>query len=301
MGEARDDQRLQALAAAAAAGKPIDAHALEGYEFGGRVACQTGAALTEDRREHEGSGSLSVDDARRQDAARAHDYKKDLEPLSFDERVEKTMDCLERRASYRNILYGLLRFCCADRSYEEAEAYVEGFPEYKENRQLARRYVSFLLRTGAIEETELDENGLPITERERQVALDEGLAPEDLDLLVCDWSLGTTDVGREALDRFSPARRLRSLVESYDSVSVRTCAHVLDVCRTRRSIADINRLLAADPGLKRDSHTGVMGLQPSSYVNKLDHAGGLEWNDGWKTTEEGERILEELRQREAHE
>lgn len=260
-------------------------------EFGGKVARQTGAFISEERSEMAARPGVAGDDARRERAARFVDYRKRLAGMDFEQRVEATVACLERRASFARILFGLLEHCREERTYDEAEALVATFPECKLNRQTERRYIAFLLRTGAIEELELDERGNPITEARKREALEEGLDPEDLDTLVCSWLLRTTDVGEEALARCSPARRMAALFEEHPE---RQGAYlrVLEYCLSARSMEDIKRHLRDDPGLKRDPATGMPRVQASSYVDKLENAGGMAWDGGWKATEAGRTQLE---------
>ena len=36
-------------------------------------------------------------------------------------------------------------------------------------------------------------------------------------------------------------------------------------------------------------------MQPSVFVDKLERAGALVWNEGWRLTEEGEAFLQDLK------
>lgn len=268
-------------------------------EFAGKVARQTGAFISEERSEMDALAGGAGSDARREQAARFVDYREQLAKMGFEQRVEATVACLERRASFQRILFGLLEYCGEERTYDEAEALVATFPECKLNRQTERRYITFLLRTGAIEELELDEQGNRITEARKREAIEQGLDPEDLDTLVCSWLLRTTGVGEEALARCSPARRMAALFEEHPE-RVDTYLRVLEYCLRARSMDDIKRHLREGPGLDRDAATGIPRIQASSYVDKLEGAGGMVWDGGWKVTEAGRKQLDVRSDVEAH-
>lgn len=266
---------------------------MEHYEFGGKTAERTGALLSGDREALEVRQATFREEARIQTAARGVDWHVQLAALTFEEKIEKTMECLNRRAAFQNILYGLLVFCQKERSYDEAEAHVESYVEFASNSQSARRYLLFLLRTGAIEEIELDDEGAVITAERRQTLLDGGLSKDEMEAFVVDWCVTTTDVGREVARLFHPRVRLRSMLASQDS-RLPTYHKILAFCVERRSLAEVSALLVGDPGLEIDEETGVIGMQPNSYIGKLDQAGGLAWDGGWITTKEGREVVEAL-------
>ena len=102
-------------------------------EFGYKTAAMLGAELSGDRELSERNRAEHEEEARMRQAARARDWRGDLASLSFDERVAKTMECLDRRASFKSILYGLLVFCFEERSYEEVEEHAQGYAEFEAN------------------------------------------------------------------------------------------------------------------------------------------------------------------------
>ena len=166
-------------------------------EFGYKTAAMLGAELSGDRELSERNRAEHEEEARMRQAARARDWRGDLASLSFDERVAKTMECLDRRASFKSILYGLLVFCFEERSYEEVEEHAQGYAEFEANRQSGRRYAFFLQRVGAIEEIELDADGAVVTEGRRAQLLEEGADQDALDVLTADWRVRATEVGKE--------------------------------------------------------------------------------------------------------
>lgn len=262
-------------------------------EFGFKTAAMLGAELSGDRELAERNRAEHEEEARMRQAARKRDWKGELESLSFDERVDKTMECLDRRASFRNILYGLLLFCGEERTYDEIEEHVQSYAEFEANRQSARRYAFFLQRTGAIEEIELDGEGAVITDERRDQLMEAGADADSIDALVVDWRVRTTEVGARAIQLGDPLLSLKELLEEKPARRS-TYAKVLAYCRQPRQLGEIADELKNDPGLEKDERTGLPSMQPSAYVSKLDHAGGLVWNEGWVSTKEGLAILDEM-------
>lgn len=224
-------------------------------EFGYKTAAMLGAELSGDRELSERNRAEHEEEARMRQAARARDWRGDLASLSFDERVAKTMECLDRRASFKSILYGLLVFCFEERSYEEVEEHAQGYAEFEANRQSGRRYAFFLQRVGAIEEIELDADGAVITEGRRAQLLEEGADQDALDVLTADWRVRATEVGKEAVKLADPLVSLRELLA--EKPSRRSAyAHVLAYCRKPRQLGEIIGELDGDPGLEKDEALG---------------------------------------------
>lgn len=272
---------------------PLDEDAFSQSDFGARAAEQVGALAEMDFAERkasafaDGAGTADGSAKPRKDA----DYREALRQMSFDERVEATVECLGRRGTFRDILYGLLGFCTQERSYDDIEPYVESFTEFHRNRQEPRRYVFMLLRTGALEEIELGEDGSPLTEADRQAAIEGGLDPQDVDLLVFDWRVATTDVGRKVLEDYDPAARFKRLLAD-DPEREGALVRVMAFCRTPRSMGEIDDKFKGDALMGFDGQSGQM-RQPSSYVGKLESAGMVFWDGrSWILTEEGAACLE---------
>lgn len=267
---------------------------VDNYVFGGKVAESIGASLSGSRDEQGVDVIRKKDDERRKKAAYANDWFTELEPLSFEERVDKTIECLGRRQSFMNTLRGLLSFCDTERTYEEIDEYVRGYAEFEANKTSSHRYVFFLRRTGALEELEINEQGEIITDEMRAEAREAGLSEEEVEDMAVEWHVITTDVGREALKRTDPSLRLADLLSVKPS-RVPTYRRVLEFCSEKpRSLDEISRLLENDPGLEINEATGAAGMQPSAYISKLDQAGVLVWNGAWATTEEGVRAIREF-------
>lgn len=268
----------------------LDDPCLVDRPFGGKVAEQVGAYIELDDDDRQRPLRTVDDESEDKHPFKPAGFEEKLETMDFDDRLEATMECLTRRPSFQDILYGLLGFCASERSYEEIELYVKAFPEFTVNRQEPRRYVFMLLRTGALQEIELGEDGAPLTEDDVQKALDDGIEPDDLDTLVFDWRVITTEVGEAAYQRFSPAMRFKELLadnEGHDEALYQ----IMEFCRVPRYMGQIDDRFKGKPVMGFNSATSMM-YQPSSYVTKLNHAGVLNWNgDQWQLTESGAELL----------
>ncbi len=334
----------------------------EGYVFGGKVAERIeGAQLSGDNEEREAEQAA---EARMRKAAHPVDWKEKLAAMSDDERLEATVECLGRRPSFRRILRSVLELCLEERDSAEVEEYIETFPEFATNRQSARRYMFFLLRTGALQETAFDADGNVVDESvvevehasepaadadvpdeavepaEEAAAPDDGavqpetpasaeapaepVAPADAaqvedagasadapDAAQADggepepgeaaatpgeavsWRTITTEIGQRALEESSPLAKLHALFASEPESRHPTYRKILEFCQERRMLGQISDMLAGDPGLEVDER-GIVRMQPNAYIGKLDEAGGLTWDNGWITTEEGAEVIDTL-------
>ena len=144
------------------------------YAFGRKVAEGVeGASLSGDPDERERTALEIERDQRIEQAARVDNWQAKLDAMSSDERVQATLDCLGRRPSFARVLRAVLEYCREERNSDDVEAYIETLPDFAANRQSARRYVVFLIRTGALAEVGYDAEGNPVDERTVQAVQDE--------------------------------------------------------------------------------------------------------------------------------
>lgn len=270
---------------------PLDDAALGQGHFGGRAAAQVGALVEADFAGERKQAAAEGQERSKTAPQPTDDYRQKLVEMDFDQRVEATLECLGRRPTFRDILYGLLGFCQEEKSYEEIGPFVEGYADFHRNRQEPSRYVFMLLRTGALEEIELDEDGQPLTEERKQAAIDEGLAPEDVDLLVFDWRVVTTEVGAKVFEENDPASRFRRLLAQYPERE-EAFAEIMEFCRSPRFMGQIDDEFKGSALLGFDDQTSQM-RQPSSYLEKLERSGMIFWNNQhWVLTAEGQEYLD---------
>lgn len=263
-------------------------------EFGGKVAQQIGADMSGDHDEEAKTKSDGHEEAMRA-AARPMDWRAKLAEMSHEERVEATLECLGRKNNQKEIIYDLLVFCTTERGEAETEAFLEAHKQFADGYHSAQKYLYFMERTGAIEEREYDSDGVLITDEMRDELREMGAPEEEIEDLAVEWRFLTTDAGREAIEQFNPADRTREMLASQKETRHPTFKRLLEFCEERpRSLDEITTFLANDPGLEKDPRTGVMHMQPSAYIGKLDQAGALTWEGGWKTTPGGMEVLKTL-------
>lgn len=94
----------------------------------------------------------------------------------------------------------------------------------------------------------------------------------------------TTDEGEAALAEHDAMRLLCELVDAsgpHRSVYMQ----LLDACTITRDTAYLSHLLENDFSLESSK------LYPAFFIDKLEKAGGLSWDGGWNTTEDGRAFL----------
>lgn len=266
---------------------------LDHYEFGGKLATQLGANLSDDSDDApKNAERFKQAETRMAAAARPKDWKAEVAAMSMEERTQATLECLERKNNQKEILADLLAYCEQERTEQEAESFLEAHKQFCDGHHSASKYLLFLARTGGLEELEYDGDGLLITEELREEMREAGATDEELEDLAVEWHYLTTEAGIKALELFSPAKRSKDLIAHQKPSRHESFARLLGFCREPRSLADIVAFMDGDPGLEMDPRTGVMQMQPSAYIGLLDQAGALTWEEGgWHTTEGGMEAL----------
>lgn len=232
--------------------------------------------------------------------------KEALGAMSPQERVDRIRESVERSPRQREILYQALVYCQEPCSYEVAEGYLQEHPAWNSALQAPRILLDILVRAGGIEVTELDEDGSEVTEgdheRVRRQVLEEleaqGVSEEDAqraadeasDDLVSDWRLSLSAAGVAFVREYHPANRLRQLIEKTPSHSG-VYRKILDHCQVKRTLAEVCDLLPKEELPTMGDQPNALRIQPSTFINRLEIAGGLTWEGGWKTTEDGVRCL----------
>lgn len=272
----------------------IDFDSLENYEFGGKLASQIGADMSMDEKERSRSAEELERDAKREAAARPQDWRTKVAGMSHDERVQATLECLERKNNQKEIKYDLLEFCKQERTEDEVEEFLTNHKQFADGYHTASKYLLFFMRTGGIDELEYTEDGERVTEEMRQALIEGGASEDEAAELTAEWHYLTTQAGAEAMERFDPVARTQSMLTGQKASRHASFKRLLEFCTTPRSLKEITDFMAGDPGLEINAQTGVMGMQPSAYIGKLDEAGALTWNGGWQTTQGGLEVLKTL-------
>ena len=207
---------------------------------------------------------------------------------TFEEAVAALTETVNRAPLHREIFLKLLAFCTTQRTLAEAEEAARACPEFSSVAQSPYRLIRTLVHAGGLYWLELDETGTPLT-----LQFKAGLTPDEIEDATFAYAVVTTPVGEQVADDLAPEKRLRRL---FDLVPQRmgTYLDLMDFCREQRTFKEIEALLRARPATTFASTASSQPLQPSFFVDALERSGGLAWNDGWKITERGMKILQEL-------
>ncbi len=214
-----------------------------------------------------------------------------LEELPFEARVRALEDAVCRQSLHREIEYKILQFCEERRDLHVIEEEVAGYPEFAHAVQSQYHLICALEDAGGMRRIELDENGAEVSSERKA-----GLTEDEVDDLVASYSFETTEVGRAFVAQHAPRARL---IELLDLVPARreTYVEVLEFCREPRGYHDIETLLAGRDILRFGPDGTEETIQPSVFLDKLERAGAIVWDGGWRLTEGGEDYLRELQEK----
>lgn len=208
---------------------------------------------------------------------------------TFEEAVAALTETVSRAPLHREIFLKLLTFCTTQRTLAEAEEAARACPEFSSVAQSPYRLIRTLVHAGGLYWLELDETGRPLTPQAKA-----GLTPDEIEDATFAYAVVTTPVGEQVAEDLAPEKRLQRL---FDLVPQRltTYLDLMDFCREQRTFKEIEALLRTRPAAAFASTTSSQPLQPSFFVDALERSGGLAWNDGWKITERGMKVLQQLR------
>ena len=203
------------------------------------------------------------------------------------ESLEKTVN---RHPLNREILIKTLRYCYEERALRDVEEKIQTYPEFAQCTQNPYRLVRFLVDAGGLDEVERAEDGSVVRPEDK-----EGLTEDEVDDLVCELGYVTTEAGRTFAEANLPEARLRALL-GFALERRGVYLEVLEfIAQAPRSYAEVKELLAGHPVLEVTIDGMRQTMQPSVFVDKLERAGALVWDGGWRLTDGGLRFLEESR------
>lgn len=189
-------------------------------------------------------------------------------------------------------LLGCLREVLEARPFREAEAAVEGSRAMALTMQNPHALYAILLKCGAVESIPVPEDDAAIAEvPEDDAAAADAEAVEahaevgDLPDQPTDYLLAITDLGREALDEFEPAKRFGELLAGEPEGYRSAYDTVLACCEEGASKAAIEAALTGHPALAFPKQ-----VYPGYFISKLETVDGISWDGVWRTTEAGQRM-----------
>lgn len=179
-------------------------------------------------------------------------------------------------------LLGCLREVLEARPFREAEAAVEGSRAMALTMQNPHALYAILLKCGAVESIPVPEDDAAAADAE---AADAHAETGDLPDQPTDYLLAITDLGREALDEFEPAKRFGELLAGEPEGYRSAYDTVLACCEEGASKAAIEAALAGHPALAFPKQ-----IYPGYFISKLETVDGISWDGVWRTTEAGQRM-----------
>lgn len=212
----------------------------------------------------------------------------DAESAAFNE-AARTM--INQNPKFRLAFYEVLRACGEElRPLDELEELVNATAGFDRLAQPPYFPIRWLADVGALEELYLDGDG-GVHDEAKVSALDE----DGFDDLVAQFAYRITEAGRAELEALRPSTRLAQLAE-LEPTRTPVYRELLAFCATKRTFAEINRRMH-ELGLFSGQSASAETPTPGVYVDKLAQAGGLVFDAGWLTTEEGRGYLAEEEQK----
>ncbi len=203
---------------------------------------------------------------------------------------ERVMAVVMKQPLHREILYKTLGFCRERRGLTDVEQEIATYPEFKHATQNQYRLISFLADGGGLDRLELDDVGEIVTQDTKA-----GLSEDEIDDLVASYAFVTTEAGVAVFDELDPRRRILDLLDTMPEY-LDTFARVLEFCASARTYMEIEDLLNESglcwSGVTEDEDA----VHPSYFVNNLEKAGALVWDEGWLLSDEGRAILKSIRE-----
>ncbi|MDR2109265.1 MAG: hypothetical protein LBP28_07400 [Coriobacteriales bacterium] len=195
--------------------------------------------------------------------------------------VSRLREVVYRQSPHREILYQVLRDAQTRRSLSELEDLIAAYPQFREATQSQYYLIQFLVRGGGLTQYEVAHDGSIVSEEQKR-----GLDEDGIDDLVAGWAYETTDTGRALVREMAPAQRIATLIDEYPEFAD-FFVEVLEFLTIKRNFGEVDSLLRNRPALLRDEEA----IQPSVFVDKLEKAGAIFWQDGWQTSEGGREYL----------
>jgi hypothetical protein len=200
--------------------------------------------------------------------------------------AERLLDFIYHQPLEREAMYKTLRFCTERHLLHEVEEAIAAMPEFSRISRNQYVMIKDLTDQGGLQMFELDAAGAVVTEQQK-----EGLSEDEVDDLVTDFAYQTTEVGLEALAKVLPSVRARELFDEYPEYES-TFREVLEFLVETHSMGEVDTFLRGRDVLTLHKTEDNRPIQPSVFVDKLERAGLIFWQDGWKVSPAGKELVE---------
>lgn len=213
------------------------------------------------------------------------------EESSLEERYERLMAVVSNKPSHREMLLRTLSLCLEPQAFAAVEGAIQEFPEFPGADQNPYRLITYLVEGGGLEAIEVDAEGVVV-----DAARKAELTADEVDDLIADTLLQTTEVGRQVAADHTIERRLNDLFSFFsDRASYYT--ELLDFCKQPRTFKDIEALFGGRDlsGLRTLHPESGLAIKPTVFIDNMEKAGAIVWKrDGWVLTKEGGAYLESI-------
>lgn len=211
--------------------------------------------------------------------------------LTDEQKIEALDAVLNKRKNHREIFYKILEVCRTRTLLPDLEAKIAAFPEFKTAVYDQYLFITLLENNYGLVRFELDETGNVVVPEQK-----EGLTEDEIDDLVWGYAFETTEFGEKMLEKYAPRKRMFDLF-SINPARTSTYRDVLAFCNEQtRTYKDIEALLNGRDIMWLGREGEAQPLMASVFVEKLEAAGGLVYENGWKITAKGKEVLELLLQ-----
>lgn len=216
----------------------------------------------------------------------APQFQRDLVAFDNGETAEERIDALfAQMPTFHKMLFTIMGTCASPLPTADLEEVIAEMKRHHHSVYEPLTLCNLLERAGAIAQT--DENGTPLAEVEQEPLRVEvegveywrvAPAPEVF------WSL--TEAGAAKLDSYRPMEMIAALYETepqYGAIFT-TC---LELCARDggASLREIGDVVDDEPVLQNPKRYAMY------FIDKLEHAGAVEWTGQWSATEHGRAYL----------
>ena len=182
----------------------------------------------------------------------------------------------------REIMRKALAYCLEERALHDVEQEIQTYPEYPHCTQNPYRLIMTLVFAGGLETIERDEKGAVVTEADK-----EGLTEDEVDDLVAQTSFRATETGRAYVAETAPEGRIEALYDEERALEELFGEVLSFIGEETRSYPEIEARFKGRADLERIIEGQRESMQPSVLVDKLERAGAIVFDGGWRLTEAG--------------
>lgn len=217
--------------------------------------------------------------------------EKAVEKLTLDEKIQKLDRFIHFEPLIREIDYKILTYCLKRRNLSDIEERIAQYPEFKAAPRDQYSLITELVEQQGLEFFELDEAGNVVLESDKA-----GLSENEIDDLVVDFAYQTTEAGKVISEQYNPQRRMLELFETVPQ-RYETYIEILAFLQDRHSFAEVDSLLRGRETSFAEQGEHTQTVQSSVFIDKLERAGGVFFNEGWHITEAGREVLASVKNR----